>query len=219
MQAPEVEFGDVITQCTEVIRSHLSLILVTLFLITAGYALLDLAPNKGAGGIPRLIVGVIAQYHFVEALLPEGAEATPGGKRKYRSLFVTGFLGGLGILIGGVLLILPGVYLMALWAIATPLVVAEGMNGIDALKASWHATSNARWPLFFVFLTCIAALAVPFFIFGFGTAALNLKQDRLALSFARHFLVSLWTVGGWILGVGIYRCLKPSLGGLAGVFA
>jgi len=219
MQATEINLGGVIAQCVGVITSRIGLTLGTIFLITAGFSLLDLVPNKGASTLPSLIVNLVVQYYFVEALLLEGVERSQRRKRRYGSLFLAGLLGSLGIFAGMILLLLPGIFLMARWSISTPFIVADGMNGSEALKASWNATFGSRWTLFVLFLLSCIALGALFLVVILITTVLHLDPDSPFLSVASNFLVSLWLVGGWILGVGIYRCLRPSSIALESVFA
>lgn len=219
MQTAEISFGGVMSQCAEVARARLGLTLATIFLITAGFSLLDLFPNRSASAVPSLIVNLYVQYHFVKALLSDNIIPSQPRKHKYGSLFLAGLLGGLGMLAGTILLVLPGIFLMARWSISTPFIVAEDLSGSAALKASWDATFEARWALFAVFVAFCAGLGALFVAVILINVTFDFGQESLFLSVATNFLVSLCSVGGWILGVGIYRGLRPSSNMLAGVFA
>ena len=221
--ASDLKFADVTAECGEVIRAHLGLVLGAIAGITALYTLIDLLPNKNASTFPGALIGIYAQYHFIEALMPEYIVASEGRKRRYWAMFASGFLSSLGIIFGMVFLIVPGLYLMARWSASTPFIVAEGMGGVDALKASWKATDKARWPLFFVISAYCGALVL--LCLGVGVAIgvteviFHQKGNSLVASISTNVLVSMVLVGSWVLSVAIYRCLKPSMAGLAEVFA
>lgn len=218
MQAAQLSFGGVVSQFGRVVISRPGLILATLFLITAGFSVFDLLNKKGAVVFPSLIVNVVVQYYFVEALL--GKAATSEGKTgKYGSLFLAGLLASLGIVAGLILLILPGIFLAARWSLSTPFIIAEGLSGSDALTASWKTTAESRWPLFAIFLLGTVGLVLAFFGIGVLEAVLALQEDGIVASVIANFMTSLWVVGGWVLGVAIYRGLRPAENALEEVFA
>ena len=217
--AAALKFADVTAECGEVIRAHLGLVLGAVGGIAALYVVTDLLPGKNAKAIPMAIALFYAQYHFVEALLGEYIDATQGRKRNYVSFFMSGMMGGLGIIFGMVFLIIPGIYLMGRWSTSDSLVVADGMGAVESLKASWHATEKAQWPLFFVFLVGICVWGLLLAVPPAGVSALHLSAESLPVSIAVNLSASVAVVGNWILGVAIYRCLKPSMAGLAEVFA
>ena len=59
------------------------------------------------------------------------------------------------VLIGFVLLIVPGIILAIGWQFAPYLVVEQGAGPIDALKRSWELTRGNRWTLFLLGLALI----------------------------------------------------------------
>jgi len=54
----------------------------------------------------------------------------------------------LGIYVGYLLLIVPGIILSIGWMYAATFMVDQRLGPVDALKASWRRTSGSRWPLF-----------------------------------------------------------------------
>jgi hypothetical protein len=59
---------------------------------------------------------------------------------------------GIGVIIGFVLLIVPGIILMLMWALAIPVAVLEDAGLGDALSRSRYLTKDHRWRVFAIFL-------------------------------------------------------------------
>jgi hypothetical protein len=133
-------------------------------------------------------------------------------------MFIAGLLGGLGTLVGFVLLIVPGLFLIAAWSVTTPFIVIEDKSGTAALGASWRATAASRVSIMLVVLLGIALLGV-----GFAGLFLFTGLSENALGVAGTIYVNLLatavTVAGWVLAVAVYRLVVPYSGGFREVFA
>jgi len=73
------------------------------------------------------------------------AESAMAGLRVVLPLFALGVLLALGIMLGFVLLIVPGVILYLMWAVAAPALVEEGTGVFGAFARSSELTKGARW--------------------------------------------------------------------------
>lgn len=83
----------------------------------------------------------------------EGREASFGesataGLRVIVPLFILGLLLGLGIMLGFLLLIVPGIILYLMWAVAAPALVEEKTGIIGSFGRSSYLTKGARWKVF-----------------------------------------------------------------------
>jgi hypothetical protein len=76
-------------------------------------------------------------------------------------------LAAIGIGFGFLLLIAPGLYLLAVWAVTAPAVVIERRGVFDALGRSRQLVRGNGWPVLGVFLVAIAIGIV----FGIGLVA------------------------------------------------
>jgi hypothetical protein len=81
-------------------------------------------------------------------------------------LIVAGFLAGLGIGIGFILLIVPGLFLATIWAVIGPAIVVERIGAIEAFRRSSHLTKGDRWPVFGVIVITFIIVFVIDAIFG-----------------------------------------------------
>jgi hypothetical protein len=67
-------------------------------------------------------------------------------------LLVVSILSGLGIGIGLVLILVPGLYLLTIWAVAAPVVVIERTGAMAAFGRSQSLVKGNGWPVFFTVL-------------------------------------------------------------------
>jgi hypothetical protein len=74
--------------------------------------------------------------------------AVGDGVRFFFPLFIVALLTGIGVFLGLLLLIVPGVYLATRWLVATPALVAEDLGPTAALGRSSELTEGRRWAVF-----------------------------------------------------------------------
>jgi hypothetical protein len=63
-------------------------------------------------------------------------------------LLVAGILAGLGIALGLVLLIVPGLFLLTIWAVIAPVIVVENSRALDAFGRSRELVRGHGWTVF-----------------------------------------------------------------------
>lgn len=78
-------------------------------------------------------------------LFSSGAAAAP-------TLILNGILRGIAVAIGFVLLIVPGLYLLTIWAVTSPAIVAERQGVIAAFGRSFELVRGDGWQVFFTIL-------------------------------------------------------------------
>lgn len=66
-----------------------------------------------------------------------------------------GILFGIGVTIGFVLLIVPGLILLTFWSVGAPAIVVEGIGPIDAFGRSWRLVRGNAWAVFGVLLVVL----------------------------------------------------------------
>src|SRR5271169_1304262 len=67
-------------------------------------------------------------------------------------LILVGIVAGAGIVIGFILIIVPGLILITIWSVAAPVVVLERPGGLRALGRSRELVRGNGWPVFGVIL-------------------------------------------------------------------
>jgi hypothetical protein len=218
MARDTITAGTILGEGLELAKQHAKLLAATGAAIAIGYILLDLLEASGAGVGVNLVVGIFVQYQVLEQLLADRMQLEAKGKRRYLSLFGSGMLSGLGILLGLVLLVIPGVYLAGRWLSSSAFVVAEGRNAADSLGASWKESELSQ-----------AAHALTALVSGFPIIVLlvaavfainaEIDVDGLASSVVINVLSALSSLAVWVVGAAAYRVQRPGKSELETVFA
>ena len=177
---------------------------------------MDLLNPESLSNMPYTIASVIAGFFLLRAMLVNTGVAQAGESRRVGAYFGLSILSGLGILLGLVLLVVPGVILVVRWLLAYAILISEETTVTGALSESWDRTREQFWPL----------LAATLLVFVMGAAALAIyvSNDIVpgvpleAALVAGNFMLAAMTVIYTALGVEAYRALRGDQG-LPEVFA
>ncbi|HKX88738.1 MAG TPA: hypothetical protein VJM13_05970 [Sphingopyxis sp.] len=115
------------------------------------------------------------------------------------SVYLQGILTGLGVLLGLLLFILPGLYVFARWYLASPLLVRDGGGRRAAMRRSWDMLA-IHWP---------TALGVGLILFLLSVAPLMLELAAPPLAAEYGF--------GWLLATNLAAAIGIVGGYLASV--
>lgn len=75
-------------------------------------------------------------------------------------LILVGVVAGVGVLVGLVLLVVPGLFLITIWAVAAPVVVLERPGGVRALGRSRELVKGHGWEVFAVLLVFVVGVTL-----------------------------------------------------------
>lgn len=220
----KVAFKDIWNSFIRMMSENALLALAFIVVIAAIYSGIDLVTNGSGSMFVQLFVSIFGQYYLTAKLLSDRMPDRPV-KPAYGSIFGAAFLSGLGILLGLVFLIVPGIYLMGRWSMATPLVVVEEKRAIEALGESWERSEASAAPLFVTYL--VGTILFAALLVGFGLAlgassafADSIDQGASAIEIvSTNVLATVLSVLGWVLACAIYRSLTPADHSLKDVFA
>ncbi len=134
--------------------------------------------------ILALLIGLIATTLFTGMVVELVADiqdgrrdASPGQLLKavmpvLGQLILVGILAGVGILIGFILIIIPGLILITIWSVAAPVVVLEHPGAVRALGRSRELVRGNGWQVFGVILVLdILVVVVASIIEAIGDSA------------------------------------------------
>ncbi len=93
----------------------------------------------------------------------------------------------LGVMVGSMLLVIPGLIVMTMWSVSLPSIITEGTGVLGAFGRSRALTNGIRWPVF-------GALLVFFIAYSFMSFAFQ--------GFSRVGLLKLYQTSS-ILGMGV----------------
>jgi hypothetical protein len=138
-------------------------------MLTGSY---DSSPSLVEGLIPTL-AGLLVVTPIISAICIYALhQIAAGGRPSTGEVFVSGFeaftplfaavaLAVVGIVVGLVLLVVPGVYLLVRWYFVPQTVVIEGARGAGALSRSSQLTQGFWWRAFGLVLLANLAIAIP----------------------------------------------------------
>ena len=186
----------------------------------AGWFLTLFGIGAGVGGILFVIIAVVGQYLLWEAMLRQRHHLTRGYDRRFLAFFGLAILTGIGVAIGFVLLIVPGLIFMARWAMAPAYLMVENEGVIDSMGGSWNAVKGNTTP---IVLACLVAGLVIFGLaivtgVGAGVSFEETGQIGLLESLLGQLLSQVGTVLSAALGVFLFTRLLGASRELSGVF-
>jgi len=179
-----------------------------------------------------VVTGAILQGALVYGTVQDMNGRRPGvgdilttGLRAFMPVIGVSLLFGIALIVGFVLLIVPGIMIACAWCVAVPALVAERVGVFDSFRRSADLTRGNRWRLFGLFVIWVMAVMLLSGIIGaisgggaFGGGALS--PVALVLNFIYATLSGLvGATGVAVLYVDLRR-VREGLGpqGLAEVF-
>ncbi|MDP9226156.1 MAG: hypothetical protein M3P18_20415, partial [Actinomycetota bacterium] len=169
----------VIREALDLYKRNFGHLFVVAFVVYVGIAILS-ALAAAVGGIvavlafPLSIVGLfLVQAALVEAVadIRDGradlsvGETLSRGASRIGPVAVAGILAGIGIFIGLVLLVIPGLILLTWWSLIVPLIVLEEVGALDSFSRSRNLVRGHDLQVFGVIvLEILLLIAVEFIL-------------------------------------------------------
>jgi hypothetical protein len=149
-----------------------AVVMVFLDLLSAFGATTDSAGSAAIWAVVSIVVSLVGTF-WVQGALTFAVEDVRDGRidttigdlyKRTRpflgALIVAGVLAAIGIGIGIVLLIAPGLYLLSRWAVIVPAIVLEKRSAGEAFTRSSELTEGHRWAVLGVAVVTILASAI-----------------------------------------------------------
>jgi MFS family permease len=95
---------------------------------------------------------------------PNVSTALRAAGRQLGWVILASFLRGLLIMLGWIILIVPGIMVWLAFCLTLPACVAEKRNAIEAMNRSRDLTRGHRWSLFLLFVVLVVVAAIPSFV-------------------------------------------------------
>jgi hypothetical protein len=157
---------------------------------------------RGVGGVPKFAAEILGNAAAQICILCSTFQALAGRtpnvaetfwqiqRQNLVKLLIFSIVQALLFLLGLVLFVAPGFYLMTVWAVAMPaLVLIEDMEFIDAFRQSASLTKGRRWRVFGTVAACILMA-----IIAFGLASLVLYLVPIVIERTELRTMVLWPV-------------------------
>ena len=194
---------------------------------TTDYADATTAMLAGLFGIAHAILYVIASYWLLRRMLPGiGRQLAEGSS--FVAYLLMSILAFLGMMLGFVLLIIPGLIVLVRWSAANGMLLSRGCGITESLGESWDATKGHGFSVFLAGLVLSIAIAIltaivaaPFALFLTQSAVLEAGSMSLATGIA----VALQSFGDAFgnsvmlaLSIAVFHLVSPADEGVAEVF-
>jgi len=170
-----------------------------------------------------IVIGALASIvgtFWLQGALVEAVQDVRDGKRdlsigemfrrvqpRLPALIVAGILAGLGIALGLVLLIVPGLFLLTIWSLIVPTIVLEGKSAGESFGRSRELVRGNGWSVFGVIAITIGAVIVASIIVGLLTFWLpdgvdSFVGDLISNTVVIPFVACTWTLMYFALAQG-----------------
>lgn len=195
--------GRVIERMFALLRDNAAQVAAAILILAALGTAWDYRYPDSWASLPLNIASAIAQYWIVrQALAREGLLAAnlSGAPVSYVGV---SFVSQIGILLGFVLLIVPGIVLVLRWAPAVPLVLGvERLSTNDALGEAWKRTKGHWQAIGAAYLLALIPFAGAIFAYAWETAGVS---AQLAAPGVANILINLSIALMWMLSVAVYQ--------------
>jgi hypothetical protein len=160
----KLDVSDVFDRTFKVYTQQATLLIPAAVLVFLPVAVVNGVLRGGKEGalvaLLSLIVSLVATFWF-EGMVVQAVKDIQDGRRDYSigglfesaapfvaALIGAGLLAGLGILVGLILLIVPGLYLLTIWALIAPVIVLERSGVMDSFGRSRALVRGNGWQVF-----------------------------------------------------------------------
>lgn len=164
------------------------------------------------------LIGIFVQFVLTGALLRKtGMRRSDAAPARAGAFVGAQILTSLGIVLGFVLLVVPGLYLWARWSLVAPLIVGEQLGLGDALRES----AERSRPHIGAIMAALALLAVATLV-AIGIVAFVYPEDgpaTLGVAIAANLLTYVPQILSWHAFVAIHALLRGPQQDLEEIFA
>jgi hypothetical protein len=184
--------------------------------LAAAATLADVTGYADVSILPLTIFGVVAQTFIVVAALKVGHEDARPRMNTVRVLGIA-LLSGIGFLVGLLLLVIPGLFVLMRWWVAVPVALDRDVGVVEALRESWAMTADHMAPIVGLLAGLAIMFAIPMGIM-FVTGAIDEEPMALVPSLLLNLATYAVTNFGTVSTVAVYRAISGQQEDLRTVF-
>jgi hypothetical protein len=215
----KIEVGDTLSQVFSTYGAHAGVLLPVAFWLFLAVAIVDGLVGSSLALVPLVVVVSTVAGTLYQGMVVGLVRDVQDGRRDSSvgelfgfaapvllPLIVAGLLSGLGIGIGIVLLVAPGLFLLTIWAVIAPAIVIERRGVLAAFGRSRQLVRGNGWPVFGVIVVAFVISLVGGIIFTSIAAGIS---DGPIIRIVFSALASTITapIGALVAGVLYYRLL------------
>jgi hypothetical protein len=214
--------GAIVREAWELYKAHwrtfVPLALVV-YLILGVVSLLLVLLLGWLGAIFGALASIVG-YFWLQGALVEAVQDVRDGKQdlsigetfkrvqpRLPALIVAGILAGIGIALGFLLVIVPGLFLLTIWSLIVPTIVIEGKSAGESFGRSRELVKGNGWSVFGVIVITIIAffianIAVAIATFWLPDGVDSFVQSVISNTVVGPFVAVAWTLMYFALAQG-----------------
>ena len=215
----ELSVGDTLGEVFATYGAHAGVLLPVAFWIFLAVAIVDGLVGSNLALLPVVIVVSTIAATIYQGIVVGLVRDIQDGRRDSSvgelfqvaapvvlPLIGAGLLSGLGIGIGMVLLIVPGLILLTIWAVIAPVIVIERSSVLGAFGRSRELVRGNGWPVFWVIAVAFLISLAGGIIFG-GIASGVSDGPLVRIVFSALASTITAPIGALVAGILYYRLL------------
>jgi hypothetical protein len=204
----------VLSEAWAMYKAHWRHLLSISFVVYAGVALIGLVLVlllTWLGAVISAIISLVALF-WVQGALVKAVEDVRDGRAdlslgetfvrvrpQLGSIIVAGILAGLGIALGLILFIVPGLYLLTIWVLIIPVIVLEGRRAGESFGRSRELVRGYGWGVFGVIVLTILILiafsiVLSLILIPAASWLRNFLQQVISGTLTTPFIAVTWTL-------------------------
>ncbi|MFN2470167.1 MAG: hypothetical protein ABR583_04105 [Gaiellaceae bacterium] len=209
MQPGEI-FGEAFDLYKRFWRHFIPIALIVFLIVSVASLLLALALGS-IGALFGVILALVGVF-WLQGAIAEAVNDVRDGRAdlsvgetlnrvgpRVATLGAAGLLAGLAIFVGLLLLLVPGLYLLTIWSVISPVIVLEKAGVFESFGRSRQLVSGHGWQVFGVialsFVIVIGAgLAVSLALIWLPDAVRSFLQSLISNTLVAPFIAAAWTV-------------------------
>lgn len=227
----EFRAGNVINRAFAICAANFPFFFIITLIISLPNLLIQLnqpagQPPEAASRLPvfalALVLGVVLNtigeavilygaFQHLSGRPVQPAEAFQRALARFLPLLGLGLLYGICLALGFLLLLVPGLFLLVIWAVVVPACVVEGLGPTESMSRSAALTKGHRWPIFGIILLAGVVNWIGSFVIGLLLGAAGL----LVIGLVNLLWTAVWAVYWNCLLVMIYHDLRVAKEGVA----
>ena len=161
---------------------------------------------RGIGGVPKFaadVFGTVAAYICIlcgalqsldEHRLNVQATLWQIHRPGLGNLLALGAVQAILTVVGLCVVVVPGLYLMTIWAVAMPVLLVEETGFVDGFRRSAELASERGWRIFGACIVCALMAAAAFALVSLVLRVIPIMTERVELQSLLH-----WLVGSMVL--------------------
>ena len=209
--------GQIMEESVRLGRTAWAAALLYVAVLTAAGVAIDQLSVTGSGDLLASILSFALGYVLTVGLLRGGGFSHDGSKRGFGSYFGLSLLSGLGIALGCLLLLIPGLVLFVRWSPAYGYLMAEDVGVWDSLVKAWEQTGAHFWPLALALLPPVALNIGALALYALGSDEQG--ATSVPVSLIANGIISVAGAGITVVGIAGYALLRDRGEELVEIFA